>query len=64
LGFTLDRQSPSHTGVLSAETYRHIFRHSQGCFGSTLDYAQQTFDHLQSLGIHDHALARLLQLAE
>jgi cation transport protein ChaC len=64
LGFTLARHSPHHTGELSSDTYHHIFKHASGLFGTTLDYAQQTFDQLQSLGITDHALGRLLQLAD
>lgn len=64
LAFTLSRRSPSHTGTLSAERYREIFARSSGRYGTTLDYARQTFDGLLRHGIHDRALERLLHLAD
>jgi glutathione-specific gamma-glutamylcyclotransferase len=64
LAFTLPRSSPSFTGPLAPETYRHIFKNASGRFGTTLDYAQQTYDSLRSLGIDDRALAALLRHAE
>ena len=63
LAFTLSRRSPNHTGELSAETYRQIFSDSCGRFGTTREYAKLTFDKLRTIGIHDHALEKLLQLA-
>lgn len=63
LAFTLSRRSPNHTGELSEETYRQIFSDSCGRFGTTREYAQLTFDKLRTIGIHDHALGKLLQLA-
>ncbi len=63
LAFTLPRSSPSFTGHLTSETYRHIFRNASGRFGTTLDYAQQTYDSLRSHGIDDRALAALLRHA-
>ena len=63
LTFTLSRKSPNFTGQLETSTYRQIFEQSQGRFGSTLDYAKQTFNCLQKVGIHDKALGRLLALA-
>jgi cation transport protein ChaC len=63
LAFTLSRQSPSFTRTLSDEDYRRVFAQSCGRFGTTLDYARQTFDSLQRHQIHDRALARLLRLA-
>ncbi len=64
LAFTLSRHSPSHTGTLSDERYREIFSTSCGRYGTTLDYARQTFEGLLRHGIHDHALEKLLKLAE
>jgi cation transport protein ChaC len=64
LAFTLPRQSPNYTGELPAARYQQIFAQSSGRYGSTLDYARQTHEHLLRLGIRDAALARLLQLAE
>lgn len=62
LAFTLSRRSASHTGVLEQDHYRQIFALASGRYGSTRDYAQLTYDKLRSLGIHDEALAKLLQL--
>ncbi len=63
LAFTLPRHSPSYTGELDPDQYRQIFATASGRYGSTLDYARLTFEHLHQLGIHDAALARLLRLA-
>ena len=63
LAFTLPRHSPNYTGELGADQYRQIFATAHGRFGSTLDYARLTLEHLERLGIHDAALARLLRLA-
>lgn len=63
LAFTLSRRSPSHTGELPPERYRDIFARSCGRYGTTLDYARQTFEGLREHGIHDRALEKLLRLA-
>ena len=63
LAFTLSRSSPNFTRLLSDDDYRRVFAQSCGRFGTTLDYAQQTFDGLKRHQIHDKALARLLKLA-
>ena len=44
LAFTLSRRSPSFTGELAPEQYRHIFRHASGRYGTTLDHARRTLD--------------------
>ena len=64
LAFTLSKRSPNHTGALSDDSYRQIFLNACGRYGTTRDYAQLTHDKLRTLGIHDHALAKLLRLAE
>jgi cation transport protein ChaC len=64
LAFTLPRSSPSFTGDLPADTYRQIFQHASGRFGTTLDYALETYRSLQAHGIEDRALAALLRHAE
>ncbi|WP_305723861.1 gamma-glutamylcyclotransferase [Hydrogenophaga sp.] len=64
LAFTLSRHSPNYTGPLDDERYRDIFTHCRGRYGSTLDYARQTLHGLRAHGIEDHALERLLRLAE
>ncbi len=64
LAFTLSRRSPSYTGPLTEAQYREIFAHARGRYGTTLDYARQTLHGLRRHGIEDHALARLLTLAD
>lgn len=64
LAFTLSRRSPQHTGVLCDDEYRRIFSTATGRFGTTRDYARQTYDELRRLGIEDRALARLLRLSQ
>jgi cation transport protein ChaC len=64
LAFTLPRHSPSFTGQLPAETYRQIFQLACGRFGTTLDYARQTYESLRAHGIEDRALADLLRHAD
>lgn len=64
LAFTLSKRSPSHTGVLSEDSYRQIFSSSRGRYGSTHEYAQLTYDKLRTLGIHDHALGKLLHMVK
>jgi len=63
LAFTLSRRSPNYTGRLAESAYQQIFAQSCGRYGSTLDYARQTFECLQGAGIHDRELGRLLKLA-
>ena len=64
LTFTLSRHSPHHTGQLHDEDYRRIFSTATGRFGTTRDYAWQTYEELRRLGIEDRALARLLALSQ
>ncbi len=64
LAFTLSRRSPNFTGELSEERYQQIFSASCGRYGTTHDYARQTLESLQSHGISDAALARLLKLSQ
>ncbi len=63
LAFTLSRRSPNFTGDLDPARYRQILSDSCGRFGTTRDYAQQTYDGLLQLGIRDHELERVLSLA-
>ena len=64
LAFTLPRSSPSYTGNLSPAQYQHIFQNATGRYGTTLDYAKETFHSLKQQGIHDKALEALLQYAQ
>ena len=62
LAFTLPRTNPSFCGVLSPAQHRQIFSQASGRYGTTLDYAQRTYDSLLAEGIHDRALEKILQL--
>jgi cation transport protein ChaC len=64
LAFTLSKQSPSFCGELPPDQYQQIFRDACGRYGTTLDYAQRTYESLLAEGIDDHALARLLRIAQ
>ena len=64
LAFTLSRRSPNFTGELSDARYREIFATATGRYGTSIEYARQTFHELQRHGIHDVALARLVKLSE
>jgi glutathione-specific gamma-glutamylcyclotransferase len=61
LAFTLPRSSESYCGQLKPAQYRQIFSQACGRYGTTLDYAQRTYDSLLAEGIHDHSLEKLLQ---
>jgi glutathione-specific gamma-glutamylcyclotransferase len=62
LAFTLPRRHPSFCGHLSSAQYKQIFSQSCGRYGTTLDYAQRTYDSLLAEGIHDRTLEKLLQM--
>ena len=64
LSFTLSRHSPNFTGRLSDARYREIFAHSRGRYGTTLDYARLTCEHLRAIGIKDAELERVVALAD
>ena len=64
LAFTLSKTSPDHTGELPDCTYQKIFAEANGRYGSTRDYARQTYEALKNLGIHDRALGELLKRIE
>ena len=61
LAFTLSKSSPDHTGVLPHAEFQKIFAEASGRYGTTRDYAQQTYDGLKKVGIHDRALGDLLR---
>lgn len=61
LAFTLSRRSPNFTGQLSPAHYSQIFADATGRYGSTRDYALQTLESLQRIGISDAALTKLLK---
>ncbi len=61
--FTLPKESERYCCELSPAQYHDIFRHANGRFGSTLEYAQQTEASLRALGIIDRQLQRVLRHA-
>ncbi|MDB5897467.1 MAG: chaC-like family protein [Ramlibacter sp.] len=64
LAFTLSRQSPNHTGELSAEEYKAIFALASGIYGTTHDYAHRTLEELRRHDIRDRNLEKLLRLIQ
>ena len=64
LAFTLSRSSASYTGALTPSQYRDIFQRASGRYGSTLDYARDTYASLAENGIRDRHLAQLLACAD
>lgn len=64
LAFTLPCNSPSFTGHLPEARYRQIFQEACGRFGTTREYALQTYQCLLQHGIEDKALAALLRYAD
>jgi glutathione-specific gamma-glutamylcyclotransferase len=64
LAFTLSRHSPNYSGCLSDAQYAHIFKEARGRYGTTLDYAEQTYQSLLREGIRDRALEKLLAVAK
>jgi glutathione-specific gamma-glutamylcyclotransferase len=63
LAFTLSRNSPAHTGLLSDPQMLDILRCANGRFGSTLDYLLETAASLRNCGIRDRDVERLVTLA-
>lgn len=63
LAFTLDRQHPAHLGSLDDPAMLQVLRHARGRYGSTLDYLLRTAESLDSLGIRDREIRRLVALA-
>jgi len=63
LAFTLSRQSPNYAGRLSPAQYQEIFTSASGRYGTTLDYARQTYSSLMAHGIRDRELETLLGLS-
>ena len=63
LAFTLNRNSPAHTGALPDAQILDVLRRARGRFGSTLDYLLDTANSLHACGIRDRDVERLVALA-
>ena len=63
LAFTLSRRSPNYTRELTEAQVRRVFSESCGRYGTSLEYARNTFEGLLQHNIHDRALERLLKLS-
>lgn len=63
LAFTLSRQSPACLPPLDDMTLVHILRQARGRFGTTLEYLTETASALQSCGICDREINRLMGVA-
>ena len=62
LAFTLSRKSPSFCGILPPQKYQQIFSTSKGIYGTTREYALNTYSSLKSMGIHDRSLEMVLRM--
>ena len=63
LAFTLNRQSPNHTGALPDGELVEILRTANGRYGSTLAYLVETARSLRTCGIRDRDIERMVALA-
>jgi glutathione-specific gamma-glutamylcyclotransferase len=63
LAFVVERAHPSYTGQLPLTEQARIIRAASGRSGPNLEYLIGTVRHLESLGVHEPELARLVGLA-
>jgi glutathione-specific gamma-glutamylcyclotransferase len=63
LAFIVERAHPSYAGRLPVAEQSRIIRAARGVSGPNLEYLIGTVRHLESLGIHEAELARVLSLA-
>ena len=63
LAFTLSRRSPAGLPPLDDATLVEILRQARGRFGTTLEYLTETASALQSCGIQDREIERLVGVA-
>jgi len=63
LGFTLSRRSPNYTGPVGDAHMLDILANASGRYGSTLEYLKETASSLQTCGIRDREIDRLVALA-
>jgi cation transport protein ChaC len=61
--FVADPSHQQYTGKLSDDDIVRTVLQGHGKAGPCIDYLTNTFDHLQELGIHDHALSRIIKKA-
>lgn len=63
LAFVVERAHPSYAGQLPLAEQVRIIRAARGLSGPNLEYLIGTVRHLESVGVHEPELARLLGLA-
>ena len=63
LAFIVERCHPSYSGRVALSKQAHLIRGAHGRSGPNLDYLVNTVRHLQSLGIRERELERLVALA-
>jgi glutathione-specific gamma-glutamylcyclotransferase len=63
LAYTVERQHPSYTGPMPLSEQARVIRGARGQSGANLDYLINTVRHLQSAGIRERHLERLMGLA-
>ena len=62
LAYIVERRHPSYAGQLSLAEQAQLIRGARGISGPNLDYLINTIAHLESLGIHEPELKRLLSI--
>ncbi len=62
--FVARRDHAQYAGLLSPDAAARLIRQGNGFTGSSRDYLANTVTHLESLGLHDEALRRLLYLVD
>ncbi len=64
LFYSARRESPFYAGALEDEEIIRVVRKAYGERGSSRDYLAETVAHLNSIGIEDRALSRILRLVD
>ncbi len=62
LAYIVERRHPSYAGRLHLAEQAHLIRGARGISGPNLDYLINTLAHLDSLGIREPELSRLLSV--
>jgi glutathione-specific gamma-glutamylcyclotransferase len=58
--YIVERAHPSYTGQLTVAAQAHLIRGARGKSGNNLDYLINTLEHLETLGIREPDLQRIL----
>lgn len=62
LAFVADTKHEQYAGRLHCSTMADLIAKASGLAGKNIDYALNTVQHLQTLGVHDHRLETLAKI--